>query len=118
MLYVVEIKYASGNLVNGQYISLKENANVHPSTVNWRLAIGYHAFWIRAQFSYLSQTDRLKLDFYVQATDRYNFDRNASGIKRIINIYNGVFVKSGLAKHFNSYGIIQEAHQWNRGTYI
>ena len=118
MLYFIEEKFSQGSLKSNQYVCLSEYFSVYPSSKDWQYALGIHRVWMRAKFKYIAASNKMQIEVYIVAKDRYNFDKGLSGVIGILSSWNGRFVEVGLAKHFTSVGTLNETFQWERGTYV
>ena len=56
--------------------------------------------------------------YHLVVKDRYNFDKRLSGMIGVISKWNGKFVETGLAKFYDSVGIVDDIYSWERGTFV
>ncbi len=87
---------------------------VSSKTMNWRLALGGHRFYVYASAYYNSSTKKYTVNYTVLAQDRYNFDGNGKSFLGIPDTLNARFVTLGWAKFFNSIGTMTGTLTWKK----
>ncbi len=63
---------------------------------------------------YDSKLKKYKMEYWVIAIDRYNFDDNGKTFFGIKDEYNGRFVALGWAKFFTSTGLMGGTKTWRK----
>jgi hypothetical protein len=90
----------------------------NPLTDNWLYAIGKHRLWSFMQVTYNSKTGQYSMKMYLQAKDKYNFNKGMKdvlfGIKDDIS---GRLEEVGLARSFWQIGSLSHSNlKWKEGT--
>ncbi len=125
---VAEAKIFAETLPAGTYdivaSRMKPGYNLKTDSKNWFFAVGGYSFWGKAKL--VVEKDNVGgkgflLDFILNCTDRYNWDKGKS--VKLFNIeitdeFMGEFHRQGLAQEFNLRGVIKNKFTWGDKTVL